>query len=71
MFGATWESGDYGNYLKLDCPSLSAPVNAIMSVKATESASICCADNGGGVSEVICGDAPRAPSRLIPPQITR
>jgi uncharacterized protein (DUF736 family) len=35
--GAAWrKTGEYGDYLsvKLDCPTLPAPVNAIMSLKA-------------------------------------
>jgi uncharacterized protein (DUF736 family) len=37
--GAAWrKAGDYGDYLsvKLDCPSLAAPVSAIMSLKADQ-----------------------------------
>jgi uncharacterized protein (DUF736 family) len=40
--GAAWlKAGEFGDYLsvKLDCPSLAAPVNAIMSLKATEGGS--------------------------------
>ena len=35
--GAAWrKTGEYGDYLsvKLDCPTLPAPVNAVMSLKA-------------------------------------
>jgi uncharacterized protein (DUF736 family) len=38
--GAAWrKSGQYGDYLsvKLDCPALPAPINAIMSLKANDS----------------------------------
>src|SRR5437868_14028259 len=40
--GAAWrKSGEYGEYLsvKLDCPSLPAPINAIMTLKASEDGS--------------------------------
>lgn len=40
--GAAWlKDGDYGEFLsvKLDCPSLLAPVNAIMSLKASDDGS--------------------------------
>jgi uncharacterized protein (DUF736 family) len=37
--GAAWrKAGDYGDYLsiRLDCPSLAAPVNAVMALKADQ-----------------------------------
>lgn len=37
--GAAWrKSGDYGDYLsvRLDCPSLLAPINATMAMRTTE-----------------------------------
>jgi len=40
--GAAWiKSGEFGDFLsvKLDCPSLPAPINAIMSLKATDDGS--------------------------------
>jgi uncharacterized protein (DUF736 family) len=38
--GAAWrKAGDYGDYLsvRLDCPSLQAPINATMAMRTTES----------------------------------
>jgi len=40
--GAAWlKSGDYGDYLsvKLDCPSLAAPINATMKMEAAQDGS--------------------------------